>query len=592
MKIKKFIAVALAATMLSTAACGLIACDKDAVEIGGIVGGIIDGATTEYTVSFNANGGSTTATPMTTTGGKLTGTMPTASKGDDYEFLGWATTSTATAAEITASNFNGYVFSGTAKTVTLYAVYKLKDNGKKDDDDDNGDDEETTHALYVNDTLVANLTAGTADEDEDTTDLVWGWYATDILFYAGDKVTFTADGAEKDIVAMEAQEKTAIDGAGTIIEGTQVEVSQDGVFTVEFTQWANQVENKRCRVYIGASKSAAIEGDYYVVGENYGNWSTCLPRYHIDPVTGEVEITVSAGDAIKLAKANSEGGINWDGSERGADAVTVGRGYISADGDGNIVFTIGGTYTLKLVDGSIEITSDEVEEPDIPEADWIAGDYYVVGESAQFGSWGSCLKNNHVGKTDGEIEITVSAGAAIKLAKANSTGGVNWDDNPLGTANVTVGKEFIRSGADNITFISAGTYTIKLTGGHIEIYSDVEAPELYPYGPVAANKYYLVGAFGGKAYDFGNGFAMLESVSSVTGASEYNMEGFTVEAGAAIMIRHGSGDSVGIGYDQIDVDYGQINLVTRGENNEIVFKQAGTYNIYYNPTEGKIYLSK
>ena len=179
-----------------------------------------------------------------------------------------------------------------------------------------------------------------------------------------------------------------------------------------------------------------------------------------------------------MAKANSEGGINWDGSQRGADAVTVGRGYISADGDDNIVFNVGGTYTLKLVGGSIEITSDEVEEPEI---EWITGDYYVVGKPDKFGAWGSCLKNNHIGKTNGEVEITVSAGDAIKVVKSNSTGGPDWDSNSaLGASVVTKGRGYISADGDgNIVFNAAGTYTIKLVNGSkVEIYSDLEEPEV------------------------------------------------------------------------------------------------------------------
>ena len=75
-----------------------------------------------YTISYNANGGSGAPSSQTKTHGvtlTLSSTKPTRV---GYEFLGWATSSTATSATYSAGG--SYTNNGTA---TLYAVWKAKE---------------------------------------------------------------------------------------------------------------------------------------------------------------------------------------------------------------------------------------------------------------------------------------------------------------------------------------------------------------------------------------------------------------------------------------------------------------------------------
>lgn len=86
--------------------------------------------TRQYTISYNANGGSGAPTAQTQTYGvaiKIKTTIPTRS---GYKFLGWSTSKTAT----TASYVGGQSFTPN-KTTTLYAVWQqlgilhINDNG-------------------------------------------------------------------------------------------------------------------------------------------------------------------------------------------------------------------------------------------------------------------------------------------------------------------------------------------------------------------------------------------------------------------------------------------------------------------------------
>lgn len=118
MKKSKLLAAALAATMFATAACGLVACDKDA---GGLATSTPDGPNTPagktYTVTFDADGGTLTGskTLKTNTEGIVQGTAPTAAKADNT-FKGWTLTKGTT----TTITFSSQKFT---KDTTVYAVY-------------------------------------------------------------------------------------------------------------------------------------------------------------------------------------------------------------------------------------------------------------------------------------------------------------------------------------------------------------------------------------------------------------------------------------------------------------------------------------
>ncbi|MDE6201570.1 MAG: InlB B-repeat-containing protein [Clostridiales bacterium] len=109
MKKSKVLVAALAATMFATAACGLVACDKDAGDLGSV------GKT--YTVTFNADGGTLkgATTLKTNADGIVQGQVPTAEKADNT-FKGW----TLTKGETTTINFTTQAFTSNR---TVYAVY-------------------------------------------------------------------------------------------------------------------------------------------------------------------------------------------------------------------------------------------------------------------------------------------------------------------------------------------------------------------------------------------------------------------------------------------------------------------------------------
>ncbi len=98
--------------------------EKSASSSSGSSSGSSSTTKTTYTVTFNANGGTgTMATQTLQSGGKLNACTFTAP--DGKEFLGWATSSTATS----ASYSNGATFtptSGMSTSVTLYAVWVTK----------------------------------------------------------------------------------------------------------------------------------------------------------------------------------------------------------------------------------------------------------------------------------------------------------------------------------------------------------------------------------------------------------------------------------------------------------------------------------
>ncbi|MCH5155656.1 MAG: InlB B-repeat-containing protein [Clostridiales bacterium] len=547
MKKPKLLAAALASTMFATSAFGLVACDKDAVDD---LMQQYNPTGSTYTVSFNAGTGTLNgaATLKTNKEGIVQGDIPTATPAStDYTFLGWSLTSGATtdAAKI---NFTTHKFT---KDTPVYAIYKAQGGENSDEytiEFDYGDGTGTvTSATTVNKKLTSLPDATPNDSDY----MFDGWY-------------------------------TQPDGEGNLVT-TNTVFSDDGTIYANYRIEGEEVEE-------------FFIGDYYIFG-TFNDW-VCGFEHHIGWSSGSVTLYLEANTEFKLVKCkNDSGEPDWNGSDKGVGSVAGGKGYVEVGENGNIMIKLSGTYTISLVSGQIEISSEDVEEPEVTIAEAIPGDYYVVGGEG-FGGWGSCLAKYHVGTDSGEITITVKANTEIKLAKANSTGGIEWDGSELGTKKVTVGNELIKPDKDNITFISAGTYIIKLVSGSVEIYVDGELPEPsieidgYTYGAIGASGYYLVGAFMDNAYDANTGYGMLESTSSVTNAKEYKVEGFTVRAGAAIKIRNGSGDSVGFGYSIIDDQWGNKDWVETDSDGNIVFKQGGTYNIYFNPTEGKIYLSK
>ncbi|MCM1368588.1 MAG: InlB B-repeat-containing protein [Roseburia sp.] len=106
----------------------------------------------------------------------------------------------------------------------------------------------------------------------------------------------------------------------------------------------------------------------------------------------------------------------------------------------------------------------------------------------------------------------------------------------------------------------------------------------YSYEAVTSSNAYLVGKFDGlTSFVSDEGFKMLSH-----NGSEVKVEGFRVAANAGIKVRYNGG---WYGYDNVHSQYGNKDLVTYDNDRNMVFKTAGTYNIYFNTSTHDIYLA-
>ncbi|MDE7165284.1 MAG: InlB B-repeat-containing protein, partial [Clostridiales bacterium] len=123
MKRSKILLSVLAAAVFATSAGALVACGDVEIPIKPAEKPS-ESQTTEYTVTFSGLTGANAT--KTTVGGKLTGTMPTATAPEGKEFKGWALTQNASSAAIRTDNYKTYPFTGTTTTITLYPVFADK----------------------------------------------------------------------------------------------------------------------------------------------------------------------------------------------------------------------------------------------------------------------------------------------------------------------------------------------------------------------------------------------------------------------------------------------------------------------------------
>ncbi|MDE5562606.1 MAG: InlB B-repeat-containing protein [Clostridiales bacterium] len=620
MKKSKLLVAALAATMFTTAACALVACGDD------------DSTGNTYTVTFDADGGSISGSKTLTTdaSGFVQGDIPAASKAD-YTFQGWSLSK----GDDTIINFKSQKFTDDK---VVYAVY-TPGAGEVTVTFDYGDGSGTPASAQTVNGKLTSLPTPTVPQDC----VFNGWYTAEAggeyittnttfnqscTIYARYKSTIaernnycyvgstkhmltatTVEGAEQAYtVHVELNEGNAISfyvdvelieaQRGAIWLGMEAVTEKTGEFTA-----AKQGTFDFTLAYYAEGGDWKIEADdgtipfqanhFYLVGAGFG-WNECSADGYIGATSGSIELTVgSAAVSFKLAKcANGKSGaILWDDSVLDVNSVAAGLGYISSDGDNNVILKTAGTYTITLKNGKIEITS-ELEEPDIK---IFKNHYYIVGEGAEFLQWGSCTEDGYMGETSGEKDLTVGEEPVkFKLVKcANITGGIDWDS-ALGRSDIVEGKGYVTTDGDgNFVLNIAGTYKIKLVNGKIEIISDVEEPEPtkdidgYTYGAVDSSKYYLVGGFIGEEFDGDNGYEMIPNPEKPT--EEYIVKGFTVEAGGKVKIVFG-GQSYG--YANVHAEWGNKDWVETDADGNIVFKEGNVYNIFFNPTTGDIFLNK
>lgn len=625
MKKSKVLAAALAATMFATAACGLVAC-----------GDVVDASGKTYTVMFDANGGAlsgTNSTLKTDKNGYVEGTIPAAAPADqvNYTFNGWSLVQ----GDKTTIDFMSQTF---AKNTTVYAVYVSKNAAEITVTFNYGDGSGAPASAQTTGGKLASLPTPTApsgkkfdgwftaatDGTQVTTDTAFDGENTTIYAQYSDNNDYCVVGDVK--YYLEETDLTGADRAFfacvDLNEGDTVSFYIDGEIIEAWTAstWNGLAEEAEKTSVFTAARTGTFEfnlgyypadatsGDpatwslagndgviafhafqYYLVGEEFGNWKKCLEDYYV----GEDGLQLTVGDTpvvFKLAKCGNEytGAIEWNGNLGADDVAVKGMGYISDAEDGNVKLATKGTYTIKLVDGQIEITSENVKEPEVTV---FARHYYIVGEGVDGINWDKCVEEGYIGKTSGQIELTVGTKPIVfKIVKCkNVSGGIDWDS-ALGSGAVTVGRGYVSTDKDgNFVLTLEATYTIKLVSGKIEITSDVEEPELtkdiagYTYGAVDSSKYYLVGGFIGEEFDGTNGYEM-----KTKNNGEYMVQGFYVEADGAVKIVIGDEE---YGYDNIHEQFGNKNLATADDDGNIVFKEAGTYYIYINPNTKAIYLN-
>ncbi|MDE5593046.1 MAG: hypothetical protein K2I75_03840 [Clostridiales bacterium] len=522
MKKSKLIAAALAATMFTTAACGLVACgDGDGSNSTGDNG---------FIVSFNADGGvlNGAAALYTDKEGVVKGTIPTAEK-EDTSFRGWALTIGAD--ESAVINFSTYKFE---KDKTVYAVYKAYDvvtitYDYGDGIGTRGSDKTVNGKLasLPTPTPPANQAFKgwyTKDGTEVTTDTVFTQNGTIYAQYSDESTDYTNYGLVGDkkfelkevtiedveqaftaTVNLQANDVVSFYVNGQLISasggdiwigmkpstGKKTEFAVERTGTYEFTLSCATGVTPAWTLTGDDGTIVAIKNDYYLIGKGaaFGNWK-CLEENHLGTTSGQVQLTVGATPAVfKVVKAADRmGNPNWSGGDLGADNVAEGAGYLAIDHetDGsantNIRLETPGTYTVALVGGEIVITSENVTEP---EAIAVKGDYYIVGEGGDLGNW-TCKQKYNI--TSGQVELTVgNTFVAVKIAKCGNayTGAPNWDVN-FGSGAVTVGTEYLSpdpKGGDDIVLAAEGTYTITFENNEIEITSEDAEPGVVIGGP-------------------------------------------------------------------------------------------------------------
>ena len=207
MKLKRMTATLLAIVMLATMCCSMLLSCADDSSSGG-----------EYTITFNANGGTVNPTSATTTGGKLA-SLPTPTKANT-EFLGWYISSIFSGEKLTVDYVYSYsciVHAKWGETQTTEYTVSFDANGGTLAAD-------TSSMLTVNGKLLALP----ADPIPPTNTTFLGWFTEKTV---GDRVDtdyeFTGETKEVTVYAHYLQEYVITFDAGeyTVDEPSRLTVN-------------------------------------------------------------------------------------------------------------------------------------------------------------------------------------------------------------------------------------------------------------------------------------------------------------------------------------------------------------------------------
>lgn len=180
-----------------------------------------------------------------------------------------------------------------------------------------------------------------------------------------------------------------------------------------------------------------------------------------------VDIELHAGDTVSFTVDGVAVNVTVDGGAHGITETGI-QSSLTISDDGTYSFYL---YKVNSADTgwTIYATYAEYVQDD---GYFLVGDFY--GNSSY--KWASinpafALKGNKI------EDVELKANDQIKLAKQGNGTAILWDGTELGSAAVTVGKNYLKTG-ENLIFKYNGTYTIKLVGGKIEITGkDVEIPD-------------------------------------------------------------------------------------------------------------------
>lgn len=206
-----------------------------------------------------------------------------------------------------------------------------------------------------------------------------------VALEADDVLSFTVDG--KPLTAFNLAGESH--GVTKVANGLKVLETGNFNIYVRFYKADNEEPNDRWVIEMTDGKTEdvgeLVEGDYYLVGSMNG-WSP-KEAYHIG--ANGATIKLFEGQTFKIAK-NKEGATDWASKNYGYGDVTVGAGYVSRGDGGNIVIDATATYTVKLNGTNVEITSTEIDEPEVlaNSATFIFTDGTVIIQLAYIPSWG------------------------------------------------------------------------------------------------------------------------------------------------------------------------------------------------------------
>lgn len=314
--------------------------------------------------------------------------------------------------------------------------------------DHGGDEEDTgTASFSVGGGEAVSLTNNTANISPEHK-AKREFLATGVALNEDDVLTFTVDDSALTAFNL------AGESHGVTKVGSGLKVLETGTFDiyVRFYKADNAEPNDRWVIEMTDGKTEEVgelvEGDYYIVG-SMNSWSP-KEAYHIG--ADGVTVKLYEGQAFKIAK-NKEGGPDWTDAHFTYSNVGVGKGYVETDKDTNICIKETATYTVKINGGKVEITSDEIEEPDVPV---VPSTFYLKGTVDGENKWSSEEYNlSEVAATDGakkQYAVTVTITSSIEFKIYNSANN-GWYNNIHG------GSEIKPSGTDNKTITGAGTYT-------------------------------------------------------------------------------------------------------------------------------------